>query len=167
MTNVPGGATKDLVSSLKDWLALIIGVLALVGFTAFVVFLLDRLTSSDLQWTRAIYLFSGVEAIAFAAAGYFFGREVHRERAEKAEVAEGEARQGEKEAVQQATDAEKKMVEAESKARSMVAAIKAKTATHDQRVQSFASLPGNQVTEVTRADLEELRRVAQELFPGT
>jgi hypothetical protein len=41
-------------------------------------------------WTRLAWLFTSVEAIAFAAAGALFGAKIHRERAEKAE---SEARQ--------------------------------------------------------------------------
>jgi hypothetical protein len=36
-------------------------------------------------WARYTYLFSGLEAIAFAAAGFLFGREVNRQRADRAE----------------------------------------------------------------------------------
>lgn len=36
-------------------------------------------------WARYTYLFSGLEAIAYAAAGFLFGREVNRQRADRAE----------------------------------------------------------------------------------
>jgi hypothetical protein len=36
-------------------------------------------------WARYTYLFNGLEAIAFAAAGFLFGREVNRQRADRAE----------------------------------------------------------------------------------
>jgi hypothetical protein len=41
--------------------------------------------TAELEWARLQYLFNGVEALAFAAAGFFFGREVNRGRAEAAE----------------------------------------------------------------------------------
>ncbi len=39
----------------------------------------------EVQWGRNAYLYAGVEALAYAAAGFLFGREVNRQRAEKAE----------------------------------------------------------------------------------
>lgn len=39
----------------------------------------------ELEWGRNAYLYAGVEALAYAAAGFLFGREVNRQRAEKAE----------------------------------------------------------------------------------
>ena len=155
------------MAHLKDLFALIVGLLALIGFSSFVVFLLDRLTTTDLEWTRAIYLFNGVEAIAFAAAGYFFGREVHRERAERAEETVDTARQGEREATLQATAAEKQKVDAESKAVSLVSMIEAKAAGQEERAQQFMALDSRQVADVARADLRELQKVAQRLFPGS
>ncbi len=41
--------------------------------------------ADDRTWTRAVYIAGGVEAIAFAAAGYLFGKEVHRQEAQKAD----------------------------------------------------------------------------------
>jgi hypothetical protein len=35
---------------------------------------------ADLMWTRYIYLLTGVETVAFAALGWLFGREVHRQQ---------------------------------------------------------------------------------------
>jgi hypothetical protein len=37
------------------------------------------------SWERYIFLFKGAEAVAFAAAGWIFGKDVNRERAENAE----------------------------------------------------------------------------------
>jgi len=64
----------------------LIAIAALVGFSWFIIYLIGKTTNaSELEWTRAVYLLSGVEAVAFAAAGFIFGREVNRQRAEKAE----------------------------------------------------------------------------------
>jgi hypothetical protein len=71
----------------KELGVFIIGVLALACFGIFLNYLLKNISLNDLQWNRAIYLFGGVEAIAFSAAGYFFGKEVNRQRAENAEAA--------------------------------------------------------------------------------
>ncbi|KKL57828.1 hypothetical protein LCGC14_2231500, partial [marine sediment metagenome] len=60
-----------------------IGVMIAYGF--FIYFLIGKVGAEDPDWSRLIYLFSGVEAIVFAAAGFLFGREVNRKRAENAE----------------------------------------------------------------------------------
>src|SRR4029453_14074843 len=39
----------------------------------------------DLEWHRAVAIHKGIEALALAAAGFLFGREINLERAEKAE----------------------------------------------------------------------------------
>lgn len=89
-------------STPRDFMALIVAGIAVLGFGAFIVFLLSNLKLPEPQWTRAVFLLNGVEAITFAAAGYLFGREVHRGRAENAEkradLAEDKAQKNEKDA---------------------------------------------------------------------
>lgn len=63
----------------------IVGVAALTAYALLVDRFLGQLKLPDSQWIRAMSLFTGVESIAFAAAGFIFGREVNRSRAEKAE----------------------------------------------------------------------------------
>ena len=59
----------------------------LIGFVVlFVVMVESTTTKSDLAWTRLVYLFGSAEALVFAAVGWLFGSEVHRERAESAET---------------------------------------------------------------------------------
>ena len=41
--------------------------------------------NNETLWGRYVYLYSGLEALAYAAAGFIFGREVNRQRAEQAE----------------------------------------------------------------------------------
>jgi hypothetical protein len=50
-----------------------------------VIYIFKRIGSDERDWNQMIYLFGAVEAIAFSACGFFFGREVHRDRADKAE----------------------------------------------------------------------------------
>lgn len=68
-------------------------------------------TAPDNVWVRVIYLLTGVEAIAFAAAGFLFGREVHRGAAEaskeRAQEAETRADTAEERARTLAVEAEK------------------------------------------------------------
>jgi hypothetical protein len=79
-------ATATWWSTVKEIGIFVVGVASLAGFALFLMYLLQHLSASDSEWNRAIYLLEGVEAIAFAAAGYFFGKEVNRKRAENAEA---------------------------------------------------------------------------------
>ncbi|HEV2915918.1 MAG TPA: hypothetical protein VGX92_21735 [Pyrinomonadaceae bacterium] len=49
-------------------------------------------TITEVEWGRNAYLYGGVEALAYAAAGFLFGREVNRQRAERAEESADSAR---------------------------------------------------------------------------
>jgi LPS sulfotransferase NodH len=73
------------VDWLKESLAAVVTVVSLIGFTILAIYLLKRISSNDLAWSRRVYVFSAVEAIAFAAVGWLFGKEVHREQAQAAE----------------------------------------------------------------------------------
>jgi hypothetical protein len=62
----------------------------------FAIFLVTNADTQDqTEWERWVYVFGAVQAIAFAAIGWVFGREVNRERAEKAEQRADEAKQNE------------------------------------------------------------------------
>jgi hypothetical protein len=80
-TGVPTG-TRSLTTP-----AVIAALLALGALAAFTIYMVTEAdTGSEVTWSRLAWLFSSVEAIAFAAAGALFGARVHRERAEKAEA---------------------------------------------------------------------------------
>ena len=65
----------------------------IIAFGALIIFLLSEVSSSQSEWERYVYLLSGVEAVVFAAVGWMFGKEVHREQAEKAENRASQATQ--------------------------------------------------------------------------
>ncbi len=76
------GFGSAVASSAPLW----IGAAVLVIYVVFIYSLLRNVgTANETIWARSLYLFSGIETIAFAAAGFFFGREVNRARAENAE----------------------------------------------------------------------------------
>ncbi|MDW8425638.1 MAG: hypothetical protein RMK51_06860 [Meiothermus sp.] len=106
-------------------MTILLGVAVLVGFAVLVVYMFGLLASSETTWNRALYLFAGVEAIAFAAAGYFFGREVHRQRAEVAEWRAGQAEQQRQQWCERA-------LEAETRGQSLRAALLARAAEHPE-----------------------------------
>lgn len=71
---------------IRDSLAPVVAIVALGGFGVLVNHMIGiTKTADENHWNRTIYIFSGVEAIAFGAAGFFFGSEVQRRSLEKAE----------------------------------------------------------------------------------
>jgi hypothetical protein len=67
------------------WIPYLVGAAVLITYGVLLSKMFGKVGYKDLQWTRMTYLFTGVESLAFAAAGFFFGREVNRGRAEAAE----------------------------------------------------------------------------------
>jgi hypothetical protein len=151
--------------NLKDYLAPIVGVFFLGFYVIFLLSLRGSINAEETQWMRWIYLLSGVEAIAFAAAGYFFGSEVNRKAAEYAQEEADSAKSDAAEAGQQAMDAEKISAETVAKGRALSAAIDAKTKASRTRSASYGSLGGTQVAGISKSDLEELADLANQLFP--
>lgn len=64
---------------------LAVAVVAVCTWIAFVLVMLLSSDTPEMQWTRLTFVFSSVEAIAFAAAGALFGVSVQRDRIERAE----------------------------------------------------------------------------------
>jgi ATP-dependent protease HslVU (ClpYQ) ATPase subunit len=119
-------------------------------FVVLVVGMFRMLTAAETQWTRAVFLFSGVEAIAFAAAGYLFGREVNRQRAEAAEDSS-------KKLSEKATEAVAKSAEATANGQALTSMIDSKL----EAASALGAIPGGQ----GQPELAELASVAHKLFP--
>ncbi len=81
---------QDVIST---WTTLpnVIALAVIIGYVYFVIHMFGMTEVKDETWTRATFLLTGYEAIAFAAAGYIFGKEVHRKQAERAEEKADEA----------------------------------------------------------------------------
>lgn len=159
-----GGGTQSERTGILAYLPVIVAIAALIFF-AFQIYYMRSLTGAETpesQWGRSVYLFAGVEAIAFAAAGFLFGREVNRQRAEKAE---NRADKSQKDA----TDAKTKTAEVLSKAKSLTELASLKAGGQTQKAARYGSL-GAQAASVatqttTQADLEEVAELARRLFP--
>jgi hypothetical protein len=67
------------------WAPLAAGAAVLVGYALFLGYMRDQVWYPEPYWSRMVFLFGSVEAMAFAAAGFLFGREVNRGRAQAAE----------------------------------------------------------------------------------
>lgn len=141
-------------SKLKDLVAPFVAMIALGGFAWIVFDLFGKLNAEELQWTRAMSLLSGVEAIAFAGAGYLFGSEVHRKQAESAEKKAEKAEEKAQESEQAATNGK---ILAES--------VKAKSAELDKMNDSLAELGPKGLSLVNEFEVNQLGTLANNLFP--
>lgn len=112
-------------------------------------------TVNEIEWGRNVYLYSGLEALAYAAAGFLFGREVNRQRADRAE--EDAARS------QQVTN-EAQSTAATSKANGQALAAGLRSLGSTGTFHSEAAGP-EAVAVAVESRLDALRQMADELFP--
>jgi flagellar basal body-associated protein FliL len=141
----------------KGKVIIVIAVVVLAAFAVLIAYMMLHLQDDDKTWTRALYLYGGVEAIALAAAGFIFGKEVSREQVDKAENLAESARQDSRQAQQQANDAQQRAVTAEAKTRHIVAAVQAQAAGQTQQSKAFGMLgvPKEQ-SDAVQAALQQL-----------
>src|SRR5687767_3848557 len=75
------GGTALVHPDRYSWAPYLVGFAVLIGYALFLNAMLNRVEDTlEIDWSRYLYLFTGVEALAFGAAGFFFGREVNRGR---------------------------------------------------------------------------------------
>lgn len=146
-------------------LAPIVAFLILLAFGIFVIYMLGQREANETQWTRLVYIFTGVESIAFAAAGFFLGSEIRREQTENADERADEARTEADAAKERASNAENRATEVEAKGKALAAAIKAETAGQRNKAGPRGVLQADGALQVTQADFEKLEALAEELFP--
>jgi hypothetical protein len=161
------GGFKDIVSFTQGVIPLVVAIIVLYIFWSLVKMMMGQTKAPELEWSRSAYIFGGVEAVAYAAAGFLFGREVHRQRAEKAE------RRAEDEQ-QRATEANQKATEETVKGQTLKKVINAKRASRSVVVE-MEGLEGREIFETTKglhpsvtsrsSELDELSKIADELFP--
>lgn len=150
----------------KELLATIFAAIALLGFGILIVYLFGQIFGDidDVKWTRSMYLFGAVEAVAFAAAGYFFGREVNRTRAENAEnradVAEGKAEK----AQAAAAGAEVKAARAKAGLESVSSVIKGQRLIQSQRAVPSAKAGSQEAVHAANAELDVLQVMVDDIL---
>jgi hypothetical protein len=154
----PGVGRSD-GEGLKATAGVAVTVAALVGFAVVVAVLWGKAddAGNETAWARWTFLLAGVEAIAFAAAGWLFGREVNRSAAKSAQ--------------QQAKDAQKT---AQAETRRAATAEADGRALRDQieiKAGAAAQTPGDVLGDSTpgragpAAELAELAAFAHRRFP--
>jgi len=75
----------------KNVMAALVTLFAFLGFAGFVALIAFLLSNtgtsmSEVTWAHYVYLLTGIETITFTAIGWLFGKEVHREQAEMAQL---------------------------------------------------------------------------------
>jgi len=70
----------------------VLSVGIVIGYGVFTWWMITQTTLPEVGWTRLVYLYQGVEAIVFAAAGVIFGTSIHRVQLDDARRSESEAR---------------------------------------------------------------------------
>lgn len=137
---------------------MIVAIIVLLGFTGLLYYLFTIASAADERlWTRSIFLYGAVEALAFAAAGYLFGKEVHRQQAENAE----------KRADKKTQEAETSKAEAaatQAKGQALKKAVAAKVAPTGTRADMYGPLGRDApdiAQQLAKSDLEEIEKLAR------
>ncbi len=145
--------------TLQGALTFAVAVLVLIGYAVFVGYMWgEGATTNETAWNRAVFLFTGVETIVFAAVGFLFGKEVHRQQAVNAEDRA-------KDAEADAKDSRAKGAKGEALA-AAVKGLAAGASTHQGTSKAAVTGGG---TSADAADsphpLTALAAMANELFP--
>jgi hypothetical protein len=136
---------------LKDWVAPIVAGVLIVVLIIFYVFLYLNLNAATEAWSRLTYMSGGMEAIAFVAAGYLFGKEVNRQQAQDATADKKQAQA----AAKTATDNGNKLK----------TLILTKLEVHKATQSGLKSLGAPPISQDTETDLQDLANLANTLFP--
>ena len=105
----------------------VVAAVSVVFFGAISVYLIRHVSDPDPQWSRLVYIYAGLEALVFAAAGALFGSRVQRSNALAAEKRAASAEAAASAAAKDATD--KRAIAAAVRAERAVAATSTAPAT--------------------------------------
>ena len=164
------GGDRGLVDRVGFWLRVgtfAVAVIAILGYVVFIIYMLNQVgEKNEVVWTRTVLIFGGAEAIAFAAVGYIFGREVNRQRADSAELDAKDARKDAKEAGNRIVEAEKEAAEEKTKGKSLARSVMAKQSTRTTGRLNMGGQSQNQNQAGSGTpDVDELAAFAKSLYP--
>ena len=114
-----------MADSLKRWAALIFAAVVLLLYLVLVLLAFDKTGEASEQWARRLVLLGGIEALAFGAAGWLFGKEVSRQTIEQADARAEEAKASASAAAVERTAATEQAARARSDAVAAAQALKA------------------------------------------
>lgn len=139
------------MDGVRSGVTLVIAIVLIAAGGVIVAFMFTNVAVDESTWQRYVVLLSGVEAVVFAAVGWLFGKEVHREQADTAEKARKDAETDKHKAVADAATAEAK---GRDLARAIIAA-----AGGPERAQTLAG------AGVGNPEMAQLVRQARALYP--
>jgi hypothetical protein len=151
-----GGPTGGQV---RDAVAILVGLFFLMLFSCIIVFMLSQTGLSELRWTRALYLLSGIEAVAFAAAGFFFGGTISRKETERAERRAAQAAGDAADAIEEATSLKVAATQSQVRLQAVRSAI---DELQQKNAQQRLGLAKGAEADAVGAVLDVLGRVAGE-----
>ena len=141
----------------------ILAVIIFIAYIIFIIYLITKTsTENDLLWTRLLYLFTGIEAIVFAALGYVFGRDINRSRAENAEKDAEKAKKDEAKAKADAEKAKKESQKEREKGIALSTAVK--SASTNTRIM-FENFSSKRIKNDVKDKNEFLTELAYKLYP--
>lgn len=139
------------MDNLKAGFALFVTLLVLAAGAVFVAYLVGKVAANQSEWDRYVYLLTGVEAVVFAAVGWLFGKEVHREQAEKASKQADAANARATTAQTEAATARASLAGAEERGKGLALGILAAEKSAQNRVASLRAV-GFADVEAARAN---------------
>jgi hypothetical protein len=178
------GDWRGSLSFAQGIVPLLVAIVVLYIFWSLVKQMMGQTKAPELEWSRSAYLYAGVEAIAYAAAGFLFGREVHRQRAEqaeeRAEVAQKQATEATEKAVEETVKGQtlKQVINAKRSSRNLAFDMEGLESTEAHRSPHIITLnaeglenaegralAGARRAAPGRSELDELSEIADKLFP--
>ncbi len=134
----------------------IVTVALLVAFAVLMGFLLSNVGVSQSSWERYVYLLSGVEAIVFAAVGWLFGKEVHREQAQQAEAKVEQANAGHVAAASEAAAERERGLALARAVLAHTSPLSARAVSPASGIEPSAAADGAALAKLARASYPEL-----------
>jgi hypothetical protein len=160
------------LSSVEKWVPYVVAIGVLVGFGFMLQHMLGLAKADEAEWARYVYLFGSIEAVAFAATGFLFGKEVHREQAKKAEERADEAQQQVGKDRERADEAKKQADADKARADHLQQATDFKRRAFDDAVNVKKGIVGvrkgmrraGSEADFSQEDIAELYLLAKKLF---
>jgi hypothetical protein len=140
------------VDKLKEYFGVVVTAVAVIGYGVFVFAMFTQVSAVDPAWSRQVMLMTGVEAIAFAAIGWLFGKEVSRAQIDAGAAAQRTA--------QQKTD---EAARADQRGRDLAEAVR--VSVGDTAVINELAVAGSSGVAATKTQLDSLVHLADSMFP--
>jgi hypothetical protein len=141
-------------NNLRDSLAPLVAISALCFFAIFTVYMVNiASTEKENHWNRTLYVFGTVEAIAFAAAGFFFGSEVQRRTVEKAE-----------ERVQKVEELAEQAQDDANKGKALAAAVNSLSLSSTVDKATASGLSDNEAISIQQIQIEQIKNLARDIL---